>query len=104
MVDEREEQAARLRREQAEAAANELVSGIGGRFQEYVSEWIASFDAAINGEYDAQRLVADASRMTTRVMRDTAMFFVSGFDVLNILANTRGRDGGQGQAEARPQP
>jgi hypothetical protein len=74
------------------------VGGLGNRFQEYVSEWIASFDAAINGEYDAQRLVADASRMTTRMVRDTAQLFVSGFDVLSVLANMAARD-----REERPQ-
>ena len=92
MVGEGEEQEARLGRDRAENAAVELVGGIGSRFQEYVSEWIGSFDAAINGEYDAQRLVADASRMTTRMVRDTAEFFVSGFDVLNVLASMAARD------------
>jgi hypothetical protein len=103
MVGEGEQQEARLRRDRAENAAIELVGGIGSRFQEYVSEWIESFDAAINGEYDAQRLVADASRMTTRMIRDTAEFFVSGFDVLNVLANMAKRDRGQPQEKAEPQ-
>jgi hypothetical protein len=104
MVGEGEEHEARLRRDRAENAAVELVGGIGSRFQEYVSEWIASFDAAINGEYDAQRLVADASRMTTRMVRDTAEFFVSGFDVLNVLANMAARDRGQLPEKEEPQP
>ena len=103
MVGEGEEQEARGRRDRAENAAVELVGGIGSRFQEYVSEWIASFDAAINGEYDAQRLVADASRMTTRIVRDTAEFFVSGFDVLNVLANMGTPDRGQRPEKADPQ-
>jgi hypothetical protein len=102
MVGEGEEQGATLRRDRAEDAVVELVGGIGSRFQEYVSEWIASFDAAINGEYDAQRLVADASRMTTRMVRDTAEFFVSGFDVLNVLANMAARDRSQRPEKAEP--
>jgi len=46
MVGEGEEQGATLRRDRAEDAVVELVGGIGSRFQEYVSDWIASFDAA----------------------------------------------------------
>jgi hypothetical protein len=104
MAGEREELAARQRRERAEAAVDDLVGSLGRRFQEYVKEWIASYDAALSGNYDAQRLVADASRMTTRVVRDTAELFVSGFDILNILANMPARDRGQPQAKAETQP
>jgi hypothetical protein len=105
MVDESQQQADRLQRDRAEDALTDLVGGIGGRLQEYVKEWIAAFDAAISGEYDAQRLVADASRMTTRMIRDTAELFVTGFDVLNILGSMQGRGGGEGgQAPAKAEP
>jgi hypothetical protein len=103
MVGEGEEQEARLRRNRAENAAVEMVGSIGSRFQDYVSDWIASFDAAINGEYDAQRLVTDVSRMTSRMVRDTADLFVSGFDVLNVLANMPARDRSQRPEKAEPQ-
>jgi hypothetical protein len=104
MVGEGDEHKARPRAGRAENAAIDLVDGISGRVQDYISEAIASFDAAINGEYDAQRLVADASRMTTRMVRDAAELLVTGFDVLNILAGMQERGGGQPPAKAEPRP
>lgn len=103
MVGEGDEHDARTEASRAEDAVIEMVGGISGRVQDYIREWIASFDVAISGEYDAQRLVTDVSRMTTRMVRDTAQLFVSGFDVLNVLAGMQARKQDQARA-AEPRP
>src|SRR5262245_3872476 len=86
----------------AEDAAIDLVGGLTGRVQGYIKEGFASFDAAINGEYDAQRLVADASRRVTRRVRYTAELIVSGFDVLNVLGGMQGKGAGRPPQNAEP--
>jgi hypothetical protein len=71
----------------AERAAKEVVSGAGIRFEDYVTDWFASYDAALSGDYDAARLVSDATRMTSRLFRDTAKLLFSGFRAAQILAD-----------------
>jgi hypothetical protein len=90
MADEAQGPSAALGGRTAEEVAQELVSGIGIRFEDYVTDWFAAYDAALNGDYDAGRLVSDASRMTSRLVRDTAKLFFSGFNAAQILAKPKG--------------
>jgi hypothetical protein len=69
-----------------ERAAKEVVSSAGIRFEDYLTDWFTSYDAALNGDYDATRLVSDATRMTSRLFRDTAKLIFSGFRAAQILA------------------
>ncbi|HZA75360.1 MAG TPA: hypothetical protein VE623_03110 [Acidimicrobiales bacterium] len=71
----------------AEQAASDLVRDVSAQFEEYVKAWFASYDAALSGNYDAARLLADASKMTTGLIRGTTKLLLSGFDIARVLAN-----------------
>lgn len=86
MVDEPQGSGAPAAPPTAEQAAEQVVRGAGIRFEEYLTDWFASYDAALNGDYDAARLVSDATRMTSRLFRDTAKLLFSGFNAAQILA------------------
>jgi hypothetical protein len=101
MAGKRDPAAAVQDRRRLEAATVELVSGTGSRFEEYAKEWITSFNDALDGDYDAERFVSDASRMTSRLIRDAAHMFVSGFEFLDAVsklpAPAEEHDGGRGR-------
>jgi hypothetical protein len=71
----------------AEAVTTELMGEVASRLQEYVKAWFASYDRALRGDYDAASLVADAGRMTSALIRDTAKLVMSGFDTARLLGN-----------------
>jgi hypothetical protein len=68
----------------------ELAGDMGDNLREYVKEWFTAFNAALAGQYDAKRLVKDASRMTSRAIRDTAKLVLSGFELAKTVANSPG--------------
>jgi hypothetical protein len=91
MAGERDEEAAAAARRRSEQATAELVGGIGDRVKAYASDWILSLNDALEGKYDAQRLVSDATRLTSRLVRDAAYLFVSGYEFVDTVSNLPGR-------------
>lgn len=71
----------------ADEAVTELMEGTSNRLAECVTEWIGSFDAALKGGYNAERLTKDATRMTSELIRDAAKLFVSGYEFLELVAD-----------------
>lgn len=71
----------------ADEAVTALVEGTSHRLAEYAKELIGSFDAALKGEYTAERLAKDATRMTSELIRDAAKLFVSGYEFLELVAD-----------------
>jgi hypothetical protein len=76
--------------ESGESLAVELAGDLGDSLREYVKELFTAFDAALAGNYDAKRLVEDASRMTSRAIRDTAKLILSGFALATAAADRTG--------------
>jgi hypothetical protein len=73
--------------DEGERHAAELAGDLGDNLREFVHEWFTAFDAALAGKYDAKRLVEDASRMTSRAIRDTAKVILTGFELAKAAAN-----------------
>jgi hypothetical protein len=70
-----------------EPHAADLAGDLVDSLREWVKELSTAFDDALAGTYDAKRLVEDASRMTSRAIRDTAKVIVTGFGLATAVAN-----------------
>jgi hypothetical protein len=70
-----------------DAESRQRQGGVGGSIEAYAHDWLAAFDAALSGEYGPQRLVSDVARISSRLVRDTAKLYVSGFEAVKTLAN-----------------
>ncbi|MGH9113187.1 MAG: hypothetical protein ACRDZN_12975, partial [Acidimicrobiales bacterium] len=70
-----------------EQIAADLVGAASDSMRQYVQDWIVSLNAALQGEYTAERLTKDATRITSRVIRDAAKLFVSGYEFVETISN-----------------
>jgi hypothetical protein len=73
--------------ETADEALTQIMDSTSRRLAEYAKEWIGSFNSALKGEYTAERLAKDATRMTSELIRDAAKLFVSGYEFVELVAD-----------------
>jgi hypothetical protein len=87
-----------------EEIAAHLVGDAGDNLRQYIQDWIVSLNTALQGEYTAERLTKEATRMTSRMIRDAAKLFVSGYEFVETVSKlpsagpppVGGKSGGMG--------
>ena len=87
-----EDQQAATARDEAQRAVGRLGRTAGDFIGDYAELWLTSLQQALNGEYTPSKLVSDAGRLTSRLVRDWAKLSVLAYEALEKVADIPARD------------